>query len=66
VALLTTERLPVALPASVGAKVKVRGALCPAVKVTGNAGPLRPKPLPLTVAWEIVTLPVPEFVTLIV
>jgi len=50
VALLTTERLPVALPATVGAKVTVNVALWPAATVRGRERPLTLKPVPLTLA----------------
>ena len=49
-ALLTMLMLPVALPATVGAKVTVSVALCPVANVAGTDKPLMPKPVPVTVA----------------
>ena len=62
VALLAIEMLPVTLPDEVGAKMALKAVLCPAVRVRGNDSPLILKPAPLTVACEIVTLPVPVLV----
>jgi hypothetical protein len=50
VALLTTERLPVALPATDGAKVTVKVALWPAATARGRESPLMLKPVPVTLA----------------
>lgn len=61
VALLTTETLPVTLPAAVGAKVTLKLVLCPAAKVWGRGRPLILKPVPATVVLERVTLAVPVF-----
>ena len=61
-ALLTIEIVPVALPPVVGANCAVNDTLCPAVKVFGVASPLMLKPVPETVAWEIVKLATPLFV----
>lgn len=49
-ALLTTEMLPVAAPADVGAKVAVNDALLPALMVIGIVAPLMLNPVPETVA----------------
>jgi hypothetical protein len=61
-ALLTIEMLPLALPADVGANLALNVVLSPAPNVSGVLNPLMLKPAPDTVALEIVTLPVPEFV----
>jgi len=62
VAVLTTETLPEALPVTVGAKVAVKLVLWPAVRVRGSERPLMLNPVPVTVACETVTLPVPLLV----
>jgi hypothetical protein len=49
--------LPLALPATVGAKATVNEVLCPAARVNGKLSPLIEKPLPATLAEDIVTLP---------
>jgi hypothetical protein len=61
-ALLTIEMLPLALPAAVGANLALNVALSPAPSVSGVVNPLMLRPAPDTVALEIVTLAVPEFV----
>lgn len=66
VAVLTTLRLPAALPAVAGAKPTVSVKLCPAARVTAPVKPLTLNPAPLTAACEMVTLPVPLFVSVIV
>ena len=48
VAVLTTDALPVALPATVGVNVTPKLAVCPADNVIKGAEPLRLNPLPLT------------------
>jgi hypothetical protein len=48
VAVLTTETLPVTLPATVGANSTLNVVLCPAVRVTGRSSPLELKPTPET------------------
>jgi hypothetical protein len=58
VALLTSDRLPLTLPATAGANFTEKDALCPAASVTGSAGPLTLNPVPVVVACEIVTLAV--------
>jgi len=65
-ALLTTVTVPVALPAVVGANCAVKVAICPALIVNGAAIPLMLKPVPEAVAWEIVKLAVPLFVSVTV
>lgn len=62
-ALLTMLRLPVALPTEVGAKFTERGILWPAATVTVPEHPLKEKPVPVMAAWDMVTLPVPLFVS---
>jgi hypothetical protein len=55
--------LPGKLPAEPGAKVTVKEALCPGVKVTGTDIPEMLKPVPVTVAREIVAFSPPIFFT---
>src|ERR1700732_4904451 len=62
-ALLDIETLPLALPPDCGAKVTLKVALCPAVKVTGRFMLLMLKPAPVTGACVMVTLEPPELVT---
>ncbi len=52
--------LPLAAPAVVGANFTEKVVLCPAVKVTGRASPLKLKPVPLALAAEIVRVDPPE------
>lgn len=66
VALLLMAMLPVAFPAAAGAKVAVKAALCPLLRVTGSAGPVRLKPVPLADACEIVTVEEPLLVSVMV
>jgi hypothetical protein len=61
-ALLTIEMLPLALPAVVGANLALNVVLSPAPNVSGVLNPLMVRPVPDTVALDIVTLAVPEFV----
>jgi len=62
VALLATIILPVALPAAAGAKVAVRVAVCPGVKIIPET-PVALKPAPDTLTLEIVMLEFPAFVS---
>lgn len=67
VALLTTLRLPDAIPGAVGAKLTVSGRLWLAARVSAPVNPLTLNP-PLVVACEMLmlemlTAPVPVFVT---
>jgi hypothetical protein len=62
VALLATEILPVTFPAAAGAKVAVKVAVCPGVRITPEA-PVALKPAPETVTFEIVMLEFPAFVS---
>jgi hypothetical protein len=64
--LLTTEMLPVAAPADVGAKVAVNDALLPALIVIGIVAPLILNPAPEAVACVTVRVAFPEFVKVIV
>ena len=49
-ALLTTEMLPLALPAPAGAKLTVKAVDWPGPSVIGTARPVMPKPFPAIVA----------------
>ena len=62
-ALLVIETLPVALPADVGANCAVKVVFPPALIVTGTVNPVMLKPVPDALAAEIVTLAVPELVS---
>jgi hypothetical protein len=62
VAVETIDKLPLSVPAAMGAKVRSKPALCPAARVRGNASPLIVKPDPVKLDWEIVALEPPEFV----
>ena len=63
---LTSERLPVMLPALAGAKATLKLVLCPALRVSGTVRPVMLKPFPEGVACEMVTLPVPELIRVMV
>jgi len=65
-ALLVMDTLPLALAADVGANAAVRVVVWPALSVSGTANPVRLKPVPVAAAAEIVTLAVPEFVSVII
>jgi hypothetical protein len=65
-ALLTMERLPLAVAADVGVNVAVRVVFWPVLRVSGTDSPVRLKPAPVAVAAEIVTLALPEFVNVMV
>jgi hypothetical protein len=62
-ALLVMVILPVKLPAVVGANFAVKEVFCPGFRVTGVVNPVMLNPAPDAVAAEIVTLAVPEFVS---
>jgi hypothetical protein len=64
--LLVIEMLPLALPATVGVKVAVKDVFKPALIVNGVDRPVMLKPVPETLAAEMVMLAVPEFVSVIV
>ena len=55
-ALLLIDRTAVALPVACGAKVRVKGTLCPAGIVTGRERPLSENSAPLRLADETDTL----------
>jgi len=59
VALLTTETLPVTLPAAAGAYTTLKLAPWPAARVNGSVKPLALKPAPDVLTCEIVTLELP-------
>ena len=65
-ALLVTATLPVASPVAAGVKWASRLMLCPTESFKGVATLLMEKPLPLMLTREIVTIVVPEFVSVIV
>ena len=65
-ALLTSETVPVTLPAALGVKTTLNVALLPAAMVRGTVMPVRLKPLPDTVAWEIARLALPALDSLMV
>ena len=55
-AVLVIAMLPFTFPLVVGAKVTVNVVLCPAGSVSGKLSAVRPKPVPMAEACEIVTL----------
>ncbi len=61
-ALLANEMLPLAPPAEDGVKLVESPTLWPALSVVGADNPAMAKPVPETLAEEIVMLAVPEFV----
>ena len=65
-ALLTSDTEPVTLPAAVGVNAALNVALAPAAIVCGTLRPVMLKPVPVTVACEIVALAVPVFFKVIV
>ena len=60
---LTIDMIPETLPVVVGAKEAVSVKLLPGDRVNGSDAPATLKPVPVALAWEIVTELVPEFVT---
>ncbi len=50
---------PLASPPASGLKVTLKVTLSPWLRLTGKFKPLKPKPTPVTVAWEMVTVEVP-------
>lgn len=62
VAVETMARLPVTVPATVGAKVTWKVELWPAARTSGKARPLMLTPGPVADACEMVALVPPEFV----
>ena len=63
VALLATDALPVTLPEVDGEKLTLKVALCPGLRMVPADTPLSLKPAPETLTLEIVTLELPEFVS---
>jgi hypothetical protein len=61
-ALLTTEMLPVALPADVGENFAAKVVVWPAARVAGTDRPVMLNPVPDALPCEMVTLAVPELV----
>ena len=59
-----TVTLPLEEPVACGAKDTVKLVLWPAANVVGVVSPLRLNPVPLTAAWEMVTLVPPVLVIL--
>jgi hypothetical protein len=59
VALLAKVTEPLTLPVTVGANTALKLRLPPPAMVCGKVSPLMLNPAPVTVAWEMVTLPVP-------
>src|ERR1700730_1215736 len=64
-ALLVTTTLPVTLPAAAGANVTFAVAVCPGFSATPAERPLAVKPPPETVIFEIVTVELPVFVSVV-
>ena len=62
-ALLTIEMLPVAEPAAAGWKTALNVLVSPGLMESGTVKPEVLKPVPLTVAWVIVSTPFPVFFT---
>jgi hypothetical protein len=60
-ALLMNEIEPLLFPAELGANTMLNVALCPTAMVIGRVSPDVPKPTPVTIAAEIVTLALPLF-----
>jgi len=65
-ALLAIETLPVKLLAEAGAKLAVKEVVCPGLRVAGTDKPAMLKPAPEALAPEIVTLAVPELLSVMV
>ena len=57
------ERFPLTLPLDCGVKLTVKVVLWPALRFMGRLRPVRPNPVPATVAWEMVRLVPPELVS---
>jgi hypothetical protein len=62
-ALDTIARLPVTLPADVGAKVTWNVELCPDARISGNVSPLMRTPAPVEIACEMAVLLPPELLS---
>jgi hypothetical protein len=63
VAVLTTLMLPATAPVAAGEKLALSGKLWPAARVTALENPVTLNPVPVAATCEILTLPVPVFVT---
>lgn len=61
--MLTTDALPVSVPATVGVNITLKLAVCPADNVMRGAEPLRVKPVPVTLTEEMLTGELPVFVS---
>lgn len=59
----TSDRLPFTVPALAGANLTVKVTLWLAVRVVGKVRPLTEYPVPVTLAWEMVTVAPPVLVT---
>lgn len=58
----TTAIAPLALPTTFGVKRILKVTLCPLFRLKGKFKPLKRNPAPVTVAFEIATVELPEFV----
>jgi hypothetical protein len=58
----STEIIPVKSPLAPGVQRTRNVMLCPLPRLTGKVKPPTPKPMPATVACEIVAVALPEFV----
>src|SRR5262245_57257593 len=56
------ETLPVTAPAAVGANLTENVTVCEGLRVTGNVRPVTVKPVPVTLACEMVTFCPPVLV----
>jgi hypothetical protein len=65
-ALLAIEMLPLVAPADAGEKVALKLTLCAELRIRGVDKPVMLKPVPETPPCEIVTVLVPELVSVIV
>jgi hypothetical protein len=63
VALLTTLILPATAPVAAGAKLALSAKLWPAARVTVPGRPVTLNPAPVAATCKMLTLPVPEFVS---
>ena len=61
-ALVVTDSVPDSVALVAGLNVNVALALAPAANVAGTVKPESVTPVPVTLAFEIVALPLPEFV----
>ena len=55
----TTLMAPLASPPALGLKVTLKVTPSPWLRLMGKFKPLKPKPAPVTVAWEMVTIELP-------